>query len=90
MEKIISDIDPYTFTGSAMIIGLFLTNELTLEEQDSIGNWLQLVGLIIQTYSSQVDLVNSSQETNEDTTTSDIETLKKAIQKIQDKLDHLN
>lgn len=90
MEKIISDIDPYTFTGSAMIIGLFLTNELTLEEQDSIGNWLQLVGLIIQTYSSQVDLVNSSQETNEDTTTSDIEALKKAIQKIQDKLDHLN
>lgn len=90
MEKIISDIDPYTFTGSAMIIGLFLTNELTLEEQDSIGNWLQLVGLIIQTYSSQVDLVNSSQETNEDTTTSDIETLKRAIQKIQDKLDHLN
>lgn len=90
MEKIISDIDPYTFTGSAMIIGLFLTNELTLEEQDSIGNWLQLVGLIIQTYSSQVDLVNSSQEPNEDTTTSDIEALKKAIQKIQDKLDHLN
>lgn len=45
MNKLISDINPYTFTGSAILIGFLLVNELPASEQSSVGNWLQLVGL---------------------------------------------
>ena len=49
MEKIVFNVGPYSFTTSAFLIGLLLVQELSIEEQDSIGNWLQLVGLTMQT-----------------------------------------
>lgn len=85
MQKILSDIDPYSFTGSAVIIGLLLTKELSSEEQNSIGNWLQLTGLVIQTYASQV----STLETNNNQTRDDIDSIKKAIKTIEKQLDKL-
>lgn len=86
MKKIIFNVDPYTFTGSAIIIGLVLTQELSTSEQDSIGNWLQLIGLIMQTYASQtatLDTVKTVEETNNNV---DIETIKKAIKIIEKRL----
>lgn len=53
MEKIVFNIEPYTFTTSAFLIGILLVKDLSNEEQDSVGNWLQLVGLTMQTYASQ-------------------------------------
>lgn len=85
MENVFSNINPYAFTGSAVIIGLFLTKELSLEEQGTIGNWLQLVGLVIQTYASQKELTESNDKSKED----DMDTIKKAIQKIQEQLNKL-
>ena len=79
-------IEPYGFTTSAFLIGLILVQRLSIEEQDSIGNWLQLVGLTMQTYASQkatLDANNSPQQDN----SSDIETLKKAIKGIEEELD---
>jgi len=87
MEKVLFDIDPYTFTGSAFVIGLLLAQELSTSEQDSVGNWLQLVGLVIQTYSSQVATLKSKDDKTNDN--NDVETIKKAIQKMQEKLDQL-
>ena len=89
MEKILFDIDPYTFTGSAIIIGLLLTQELPINEQGTVGNWLQLIGLIIQTYSSQSEMLETKRNTNQDKTEKDIENLKKAIKKIQEQLEKL-
>lgn len=85
MEKLVFDIDPYTFTGSAVIIGLLLTQELSISEQDSIGNWLQLIGLVMQTYSSQVATLEEKNNTSDN----EIETIKKAIDKIQKRLETL-
>lgn len=81
-------IEPYGFTTSAFLIGLILVQRLSIEEQDSIGNWLQLVGLTMQTYASQkatLDANNSPQQDN----SSDIETLKKVIKGIEEELDKL-
>ena len=81
-------IEPYGFTTSAFLIGLILVQRLSIEEQDSIGNWLQLVGLTMQTYASQkatLDANNSPQQDN----SSDIENLKKAIKDIEEELDKL-
>ncbi len=84
MNKITIELDPYTFTGSALVIGLILVNELSPNEQDSIGNWLQLVGLVMQTYASQVTTL----ETNTKRDTS-IEDLKTSIDKISEELDKI-
>lgn len=87
MKKIVFDVDPYTFTGSAFIIGLILVNELSSDEQDSVGNWLQLVGLVMQTYASQVTTIQSDESlSSEKDNNSDIDILKKAIDRINDKL----
>lgn len=86
MKKIIIDIDPYTFTGSALLIGLVLVNELSPNEQDSVGNWLQLVGLVMQTYASQVTTLEGDNSNNSN---SDIDTLKEAIDKISKELEKI-
>lgn len=91
VEKNILNINPYTFTGSAVVIGLILANELTSLEQSSIGNWLQLMGLTIQTYSSQQAVVSSSTNTNnQNDDSADLETIKKTIERIEEELDKLN
>lgn len=96
MNRFLDTVDPYSFTGSAFLIGLFLANELTSDEQDSVGNWLQLVGLTIQTYASQVTTVNQSQastpckDQTEKTSGKDnsvnLSTIQKALQKMQEEL----
>lgn len=84
MSKITIDLDPYTFTGSALVIGLILVNQLTPNEQDSIGNWLQLVGLVMQTYASQTTTLETK-TSNE----VDIENLKSSIDKISEELEKI-
>ena len=94
MERIVFNVGPYSFTTSAFLIGLLLVQELSIEEQDSIGNWLQLVGLTMQTYASQKLTLDVNNITNEDNTNksedvTNIDALKKTIKNIEDKLDKL-
>ncbi len=94
MERIVFNVGPYSFTTSAFLIGLLLVQELSIEEQDSIGNWLQLVGLTMQTYASQKVTLDVNNITNEDNTNksddvTNIDALKKTIKNIEDKLDEL-
>lgn len=65
MKNFIFGMNPYTFTGSAIIIGYYLVNELSPSEQASIGNWLQLIGLTIQTYASQVTNLETKKQDQE-------------------------
>ena len=64
---------------------------MSLEEQDSIGNWLQLVGLTMQTYVSQQITIDASKIDNKDKSndSSDIEKLKKTIKDIEEELDKI-
>ncbi len=94
MERIVFNVGPYSFTTSAFLIGLLLVQELSIEEQDSIGNWLQLVGLTMQTYASQKVTLDVNNTINEDNTSksddvTNIDSLKKTIKNIEDKLDEL-
>jgi len=95
MKDLFFGLNPYTFTGSAVVIGLYLNNVLTPEEQNSIGNWLQLIGLTVQTYASQVANLQSEAE-NENTNhhsdcnnQTDLDTLSEVIDKIQKELNYL-
>ena len=91
MEKIVFNVGPYSFTTSAFLIGLLLVQELSIEEQDSIGNWLQLVGLTMQTYASQQITIDASKIDSKDKSNdgSDIEKLKKTIKDIEEELDKI-
>ena len=88
MSKISINLDPYTFTGSAILIGFLLVGELTPDEQDSIGNWLELVGMVLQTYSSQVTTLESYQkdDKNKNNEKTDLDTLRKTLKKIEQQL----
>lgn len=91
MEKIVFNIEPNSFATSAFLIGLILSQKLSLEEQDSIGNWLQLVGLTMQTYASQQITIDASKIDSKDKGNdgSDIEKLKKTIKDIEEELDKI-
>ena len=91
MERIVFNIEPNSFATSAFLIGLILSQKLSLEEQDSIGNWLQLVVLIMQTYASQQITIDASKIDNKDKSndSSDIEKLKKTIKDIEEELDKI-
>ena len=88
MERIVFNVGPYSFTTSAFLIGLLLVQELSIEEQDSIGNWLQLVGLTMQTYASQKVTLDANNDTTKEDDTN-IDALKKTIKNIEEKLDEL-
>lgn len=85
MENSLLHIDPYSFTGSTVLIGLILSNELGELEQSSVGNWLQLVGLTIQTYQSQKAVVDQKDQEQ----SSDLDTIKSVIDKIKEELSKL-
>ena len=91
MERIVFNIEPNSFATSAFLIGLILSQKLSLEEQDSIGNWLQLVVLIMQTYASQQIIIDASKIDSKDKSndSSDIEKLKKTIKDIEEELDKI-
>lgn len=90
MEKIVFNIDAYSFTTTAFLIGILLVQDLSNEEQDSVGNWLQLVGLTMQTYASQYSTLhqNATNENN-NSSTDDLDTLRKAIYKIEKELEKM-
>ncbi len=82
MNYSLNQIDSCTFTGSAVLIGLILAKELNDLEQDSVGNWLQLIGLTIQTYQSQQAVVDQKNNTDQ----KDLDAVKRAIEKINEEL----
>lgn len=86
MDKLNLNIEPYSFTTSAFLIGLVLTTELSELELVSVGNWLQLIGLTMQTYAEQKGLIEEAKKSSEN---NDLDTIKKAISKIQDELNKI-
>lgn len=87
MKKVQFDIDPYAFTGSAVLVGFLLSSEFTQEELDSVGNWLQVVGLIMQTYASQVTTINANQNSEENN--DDITSLKQQYASLEEQLEKM-
>ncbi len=88
VEHFLEQIDPYTFTGSAFLLGLLLANDLTEDEQDSVGNWLQLVGMTMQTYASQVT-TTSSNNSQKSSSTSTMESIEKTILRMQQEMENI-
>ena len=49
----IDSLSPLEFTTLGTIIGYLISSVLSVQEQNSIGNWFELVGQIILTFNAQ-------------------------------------
>lgn len=47
--NLIPDIPPKLFTGSAIVVGYLLIDDLTANEQNALGNWLMLTAQVLCT-----------------------------------------
>ncbi len=75
-------IDAYSYTTSAFIIGLLLIDNLTPVEQNSVGNWLMMVGQVLETNASQQQVINNynnTSNTSNEHIINNNETIKKAV-----------
>ncbi len=59
LSKFLSTLSPIEFTTLGCIIGVILTTSLTNNEQNSVGNFLELVGQVILTAQAQEVLVQN-------------------------------
>lgn len=86
----LSNINPKEFTISACIIGYLLIDNFNANEQNAIGNWLMLVGQVLETNASQLQVIQgNNQNNNVNNQNNDIENIKKAIEIINKKLNNL-
>lgn len=56
----LNELSPLEFTTLAVFTGYVLACNLTTSEQNSIGNWFELLGQIILTFNAQGSINNYS------------------------------
>lgn len=79
----ILSLTPFEFTTLATIIGYILSLSLTTAEQNSLGNWLELVGQIILTFNAQASA-------NTPPTPSDYYNLVRKVQELENQIKRQN
>lgn len=58
-SKFLSSLSPTEFTALGCVIGLIITSSLNNNEQNSVGNFLELVGQVILTAQAQEVLLQN-------------------------------
>lgn len=53
ISSFILSLSPFEFVTVGTIVGYLLSINLTTAEQNSVGNWLELVGQIVLTFNAQ-------------------------------------
>lgn len=53
LSSLILKLSPFEFVTVGTVIGYLLSVNLTVTEQNSLGNWFELVGQIILTFNAQ-------------------------------------
>lgn len=67
-SKWLFSLNAYQFTLISTIIGFIISSELSINEQNSLGNFFELLGQVILTINAQgVTLSSSNSETNKTT-----------------------
>lgn len=77
LSKLLSSLTPLEFTTLGVIFGYFLSISIPITEQNALGNWFELIGQILLTYSAQGTATPTNEEYNN--LVNDVEMLKKII-----------
>ena len=79
LANLISSLTPLEFTLTASLFGYFMSLTIPITELNSLGNWFELVGQILLTYSSQGTATPTNEQYNQ--LVQDVELLKQIILK---------
>lgn len=82
LSQLLLTLNPYEFTTLAFIIGLFLSEGLSADEMNSLGNFYNLLGETMQVIAAQMQNLNSSSANTDIEST--VESLKGKIGNIED------
>lgn len=58
------DLPPRTLTLIALLLGFVMIDDLTADEQNALGNFLQLIGQTLETNSAQMQLLQNKEQNN--------------------------
>ncbi len=84
------NIDPQSYALSASIIGALIAPDLTINEANSIGNWLVLVGDYLLCFAGQKALIKSRDPVHSDKAQSfQINTIMNVLNRMQEELEKL-
>lgn len=81
---VLPNIDPQSYSLSAVLIGVILTDDLSPSEANSVGNWLVLVGDYLLAYAGQKNLI--ANRTNPYVKQSDFNSVIHALKKMETEL----
>lgn len=82
-----------TFTTSAVIVSYILIEQLTVNQQEIIGGWFNIIGDILSasaSWNSTLETQTNNMETQTNNNEDNMETLKKSIEKIEELLNSQN
>ena len=80
------NIDPHTFSIIAVVVGYASVGNYTANEQNSIGNWLILVGQYMLTHAAQQQLIEGRKTQNNQ---NEVELIIDALKKMKDELEKI-
>ena len=58
------DLPPRTLVIIAVVIAYLMMDELNMYEQNTLGNWLQLIGQTLEASSAQMQLLQAKENNN--------------------------
>ena len=80
-------IDSFSFIGIAVILGFFLTNEFSVNEQAALGAWFNLIGDILSSNAAWQAVLNERFEDKEKGDEDSLTVIKEALEKLKDKVE---
>ena len=87
MSKI-PNISPKLFSGSAVIVGYLLIDDLTASEQNALGNWLMLTAQILCTNAYYKQLLQE-RKNEQLSSTNEVSMLKKMVEVLTKEINQL-
>lgn len=85
----IPNLDPGSFTGTAIILGYLLSADFTIEEQAAIGAWFNIIGDILISNSSWGAVLQKRVDDFNDENKEGLDVLKEAIDKLKESVEQL-
>jgi hypothetical protein len=81
-------LSPEEFIAVAFIIGIAIASDKNSDDNNIIGNFISLVGAIIQTFAAQQGIAgnNDNNNTNDDSDNDSIKDLEERVKKLEEKL----
>lgn len=88
------DINPTTFSLTAVIVGMIATSDMSYPEMNALGNWFVLLGDYLLTYASQQYVIEQKIDRKNNykkdlNIKNDLDYLYDAINKMKDELDKI-